>query len=37
MGLSITHTIIEEQNGKIVVVSEPGHGACFKIYLPVDP
>lgn len=37
LGLSITHTIIEEQNGKIVVVSEPGHGACFKIYLPVEP
>lgn len=35
LGLSITHSIIEEQGGKIVVVSEPGSGACFKIYLPV--
>lgn len=35
LGLSITHNIIEEHNGKIVVESEAGSGACFKIYLPV--
>ncbi len=35
LGLSITHTIIKENNGKIVVDSEPGKGSCFRIYLPV--
>ena len=35
LGLSITHTIIEEHAGKILAESEPGHGACFTIHLPV--
>ncbi len=35
LGLSITHTIIEEHQGKIVVENETGKGACFKIFLPV--
>jgi PAS domain S-box-containing protein len=34
LGLSITHTIIEEHEGKIMVSSEAGQGACFKIHLP---
>jgi len=34
LGLSITHTIIEEHAGKILAESEPGRGACFTIYLP---
>jgi nitrogen fixation/metabolism regulation signal transduction histidine kinase len=36
LGLSITHTIIEEHKGKIIAESEPGNGACFKIFLPLS-
>ncbi|MFH1156241.1 MAG: ATP-binding protein [Pseudomonadota bacterium] len=35
LGLSITHTIVQEHGGKILVESEPGKGTCFNIYLPV--
>ena len=35
LGLSITHTIVEEHGGRIVVESEPGRGATFHLYLPV--
>ena len=35
LGLSITHSIIEEHGGKIMVESSEGEGASFKIYLPV--
>lgn len=35
LGLSITHTIIEEHKGKIVVDSKLGRGACFKIFFPL--
>lgn len=36
LGLSITHTIIEEHSGKILVESQQGRGTCFKIYFPVS-
>lgn len=36
LGLSITHTIVEEHDGKIVVETEPGRGCCFKIHLPAN-
>ncbi len=36
LGLSITHTIIEEHDGKITVESEPGKGVAFKIYFPLS-
>ena len=35
LGLSITHTIVEEHGGRIVVESEPRRGATFHLYLPV--
>ncbi len=35
LGLSITHTIVEEHGGKITVESTPHQGACFTIHLPV--
>ncbi|MFW5636484.1 MAG: ATP-binding protein, partial [Thermodesulfobacteriota bacterium] len=35
LGLSITHTIIEEHGGKIMVDSKLGRGACFKIFFPL--
>ncbi len=35
LGLSISHTIIEEHDGRIIAESNPGSGACFRIFLPV--
>ncbi len=36
LGLSITHTIIEEHGGKVLVESEPDRGARFTIFLPAN-
>jgi signal transduction histidine kinase len=36
LGLSIAFDIVEEHGGWIDVTSEPGQGACFKIFLPVE-
>ncbi len=35
LGLSICQTLIQAHGGWITVASEPGHGACFTITLPV--
>ena len=35
LGLSIAHKIIEENNGKIDVISEEGRGTTFTITLPI--
>jgi signal transduction histidine kinase/CheY-like chemotaxis protein len=40
LGLASTYGIMRQSNGGIDVQSEPGHGACFTLYLPrlaVDP
>jgi len=37
LGLSIAYRIIEEHHGKIEVISAPGEGSNFRIFLPATP
>jgi signal transduction histidine kinase len=37
LGLSIAQQIVLEHGGEITAASEPGHGAVFKISLPIEP
>jgi signal transduction histidine kinase len=34
LGLSIAYRIVEEHKGKIEVISAPGEGSNFRVYLP---
>jgi two-component system sensor histidine kinase HydH len=36
LGLSIVSKIVDEHRGSIRVASEPGKGACFRLFLPVE-
>ncbi len=35
LGLFVTHSIIQHHQGSIKVISEPGDGTIFRVYLPV--
>lgn len=36
LGLSVVSKIVDDHRGSIRVTSEPGKGACFHVFLPVD-
>jgi len=36
LGLSIVAKIVSEHGGSIRLLSEPGNGACFRVFLPRD-
>ncbi len=36
LGLSVSYEIVRNHDGEIHVSSEPGRGACFEVWLPVE-
>lgn len=36
LGLAVAHQIVTDHGGRMLVESEPGHGACFHVVLPTS-
>lgn len=36
LGLFVTHSIIQQHQGRITVLSQPGDGTTFRVYLPIN-
>jgi two-component system NtrC family sensor kinase len=36
LGLFVTYSLVENMNGKVIVESQVGQGACFQLVLPVE-
>jgi signal transduction histidine kinase len=36
LGLSLSYGIVQKHAGQLTVTSEPGHGSCFRLTLPVQ-
>jgi PAS domain S-box-containing protein len=37
LGLSLSYSIVQKHSGRIEVFSEPGQGATFTVWLPIEP
>ena len=37
LGLSLAYSIVQKHHGRIEVVSTPGQGSCFTVWLPLRP
>jgi PAS domain S-box-containing protein len=37
LGLSLSYSIVQKHKGRIEVVSQPGSGTTFTVWLPIDP
>jgi signal transduction histidine kinase len=37
LGLSIVSKIVDDHGGAIRVTNEPQHGACFRVFFPLEP
>ena len=36
LGLSVTYGIVQEHGGTLTCESDPEHGTCFRLTLPLD-